>query len=164
MNIVFSGTSSRRAYLWMLPMWWMAPPTASSNAVQPQVKYSFSVRGGTSLSGRRSWMTVLSLAKSTVETSASPGLLLLLCDHGVEAADGVRLQPRHRAAAIQNKNQFRHKKALLRLICALIVAHPKEGLVACGATFMSKEKIPLSAEMLAINLIHRFHIHAQRMV
>ena len=47
-------------------------PTASSNAVQPQVKYSFSVRGGTSLSGRRSWMTVLSLAKSTVETSASP--------------------------------------------------------------------------------------------
>ena len=44
-----------------------------------------------------------------------PGLLLLLFDHGVEAADGVRLQPRHRAAAIQNKNQFRHKKALLRL-------------------------------------------------
>ena len=47
-------------------------PTASSNAVQPQVKYSFSVRGGTSPSGRRSWMTVLSLAKSTVETTASP--------------------------------------------------------------------------------------------
>ena len=30
------------------------------------------VRGGTSQSGRRSWMTVLSLSKSTVETSASP--------------------------------------------------------------------------------------------
>ena len=43
-------------------------------------------------------------------------LLFLPRDHGVEAADGVRLQPRHRAAAIQNKNQFRHKKALLRLI------------------------------------------------
>ena len=42
-------------------------------------------------------------------------LLLLLCEHGVEAADGVRLQPGHRTAAIQNKNQFRHKKALLRL-------------------------------------------------
>ena len=35
-------------------------------------------------------------------------LPLLLCEHGVEAADGVRLQPRHGAAAIQNKNQFRH--------------------------------------------------------
>ena len=43
-------------------------------------------------------------------------LLLLLGKHGVEAADGVRLQPGHRTAAIQNKNQFRHKKALLRLI------------------------------------------------
>ena len=43
-------------------------------------------------------------------------LLFLPRDHGVEAADGVRLQPGHRTAAIQNKNQFRHKKALLRLI------------------------------------------------
>ena len=41
--------------------------------------------------------------------------LLLLGDHGVKAADGVCLQPCHRPAAIQNKNQFRHKKALLRL-------------------------------------------------
>ena len=45
-----------------------------------------------------------------------PRFPLLLFDHGVEAADGVRLQPGHRTAAIQNKNQFRHKKALLRLI------------------------------------------------
>ena len=47
-------------------------------AVQPRVKYSSSVRGGTSLSGRRSWMTVLSLAKSTVETSASPSSFFCL--------------------------------------------------------------------------------------
>ena len=78
MNIVFSGTSSRRAYLWMLPMWWMAPPTASSSAVKPRVKYSFSVMGGTSSSGRRSWMTTLSLSKSTVETSASPASFFCL--------------------------------------------------------------------------------------
>ena len=31
-------------------------------------------------------------------------LLFLPRDHGVEAADGVRLQSRHRTAAIQNKN------------------------------------------------------------
>ena len=48
------------------------PPTASSSAVQPRVKYSFSVMGGTSSSGRRSWMTTLSVSNSTVETSASP--------------------------------------------------------------------------------------------
>ena len=44
-----------------------------------------------------------------------PRFPLLLFDHGVEATDGVRFQPRHRTATIQNKNQFRHKKALLRL-------------------------------------------------
>ena len=35
-------------------------------------------------------------------------LLLLLCKHGVEAADGVRFQPRHRTAAIQNKNPLQN--------------------------------------------------------
>ena len=35
-NRVFSGRSSSRAYLWTLPIWWMAPPTASSSAVQPR--------------------------------------------------------------------------------------------------------------------------------
>ena len=34
------------------------------------------------------------------------GLLLLLFDHGVEAADGVVLQPLHGAAAVQNEYQF----------------------------------------------------------
>ena len=42
-------------------------------------------------------------------------LLLLLFDHGVEAADGVALQPLHGAAAVQNEHQFRqilfHKKS-----------------------------------------------------
>ena len=46
-----------------------------------------------------------------------PRLLLLLFQHGVEAADGVVLQPRHGAAAIQDKYDFReivvHKKSLL---------------------------------------------------
>ena len=43
------------------------------------------------------------------------GLLLLLFDHGVEAADGVALQSLHGAAAVQNEHQFRqillHKKS-----------------------------------------------------
>ena len=56
-------------------MWWMAPPTASSSAVQPQVKYSCSVMGGTLSMGTRSWITTLSLLKSTVDTSASPSSL-----------------------------------------------------------------------------------------
>ena len=34
-------------------------------------------------------------------------LLLLLFDHGVEAANGVALQPLHRAAAVQDEHQFR---------------------------------------------------------
>ena len=42
-------------------------------------------------------------------------LLLLFFDHGVEAADGVALQPLHGAAAVQNEHQFRqilfHKKS-----------------------------------------------------
>ena len=62
-------------------------------------------------------------------------LLFLPRDHGVEAADGVRLQPRHGAAAIQDENQFRHNENPPSFDCALIVAQPKEGLVACGATF-----------------------------
>ena len=45
--------------------------------------------------------------------------LLLLGDHGVEPPNGVRFQPRHRAAAIENKNQFCHGKTLLRLITLL---------------------------------------------
>ena len=43
------------------------------------------------------------------------GLLLLLFDHGVEAADGVAFQPLHGAAAVQDEHQFRqillHKKS-----------------------------------------------------
>ena len=35
------------------------------------------------------------------------GLLLLLFDHGVEAADGVPLQSLHGAAAVQDEHQFR---------------------------------------------------------
>ena len=42
-------------------------------------------------------------------------LLLLLFDHGVEAADGVPLQSLHGAAAVQDEHQFRqillHKKS-----------------------------------------------------
>ena len=53
-NMVLSGTSSLRAYLWMLPIWWIEPPTASNNAVQPRAKYSFSVSLGILESGRRS--------------------------------------------------------------------------------------------------------------
>ena len=64
-------------------------------------------------------------------------LLFLPLDHGVEAADGVRLQPRHGAAAIQDENQFCHNENPHSFDCALIVAQPKEGLVACGATFMT---------------------------
>ena len=60
--------------------------------------------------------------------------LLLLGDHGVEAADGIRLQPRHRAAAIQDKNQFCHNENPPSFDYALIVADWKEGLVACQAT------------------------------
>lgn len=60
---------------------------------------------------------------------------LLLVNHGVEAADGVRLQPRHGAAAIQDKNQFCHNENPPSFVYALIVAQSKEGLVACGATF-----------------------------
>ena len=66
-----------------------------------------------------------------------PRFPLLLFDHGVEAADGVRLQPRHGAAAIQDENQFCHNENPPSFDCALIVAQPKEGLVACGATFMT---------------------------
>ena len=61
---------------------------------------------------------------------------LLLVDHGVEAADGVRLQPRHGAAAIQDKNQFCHNENPPSFVYAVIVAHRKEGLVACWATFI----------------------------
>ena len=61
--------------------------------------------------------------------------LLLPGDHGVEAADGVRLQPRHGAAAVKNKNQFCHKESPPSFDYAAIVVRPKEGLVACGATF-----------------------------
>ena len=43
------------------------------------------------------------------------GLLLLLFDHGVEAADGVTLKPLHGAAAVQDENQLcqivLHKKS-----------------------------------------------------
>ena len=99
-------------------MWWMAPPTASSSAVQAVVD-DRAVVGEKHRGDHR-------FAR----------LLLLLCEHGVEAADGVRFQSRHRAAAIQNKNQFRHKKSPPSFDYAHIVAHPKEGLVACGATFM----------------------------
>ena len=34
-------------------------------------------------------------------------LLLLLCEHGVEAADGVPLQPLHGTATVQDENKFR---------------------------------------------------------
>lgn len=53
------------------------------------------------------------------------GLLLLLFDHGVEAADGVPLQPLHGAAAVQNEHQFRqillHKNP--PMLCCLIYKH-----------------------------------------
>jgi len=116
MNIVFSGTSSRRAYLWMLPMWWMVPPTASSNAVQPQVKYSFSVRGGTSLSGRRSWMTVLSLAKSTVETSASPASLFCCASMELKPPMVSDSSPDMEPLRSRIKTSSVIRKSLLRLI------------------------------------------------
>ena len=41
-------------------------------------------------------------------------LLFLLPQHAVETADGVLLQTTHRAAAIQDKNQFSHVKILLK--------------------------------------------------
>ena len=63
-------------------------------------------------------------------------LLFLLCDHGVEAADGVLFQPRHGAAAVQNENQFCHRKNPPSFDYALMVVRPKEGLVACQATFI----------------------------
>ena len=55
--------------------------------------------------------------------------LLLLFDHGVEAADGVALQSAHGAAAIQNKNQFCHYKNP-PLFYETSIAQTKEGLVA----------------------------------
>ena len=112
----------------------MAPPTASSSAVQPRVKYSFSVMGGTFAERQ----AVVDDRALVVEQHGGDQrlarFLLLLGDHGVEAADGVRLQPRHRAAAIQNKNQFCHNENPPSFDYALIVAQLKEGLVACQAT------------------------------
>ena len=54
---------------------------------------------------------------------------LLLFNHGVEAADGVALQPAHGSAPVQDKNQFCHNENP-PLFCALIIARSKEGLVA----------------------------------
>ena len=61
-------------------------------------------------------------------------LLFLFRDHGVEAADGVPLQPAHGAAAVQDENQFCHRKNPPSFDYAPMVACPKEGLVACQAT------------------------------
>ena len=75
-NRVRSGTSSGRAYRWTFPMWWIAPPMASSSAVDPPTEYSASVRGLTSFTSARSWRTSLWSLKRTVETRASPSPFL----------------------------------------------------------------------------------------
>ena len=118
-------------------MWWMAPPTASSSAVQPRVKYSFFRHGRHLGKGQTVVDDHALIVKQHGGDQGLARLLLLPRDHGVEAADGVRLQPRHGAAAVQDENQFCHNENPPSFDCALIVAQPKEGLVACGATFMT---------------------------
>ena len=55
--------------------------------------------------------------------------LLLLFNHGVKTTDGVLLQPAHRAAPVQDKNQFCHSENP-PLFCAFSIAQTKESLVA----------------------------------
>ena len=55
------------------------------------------------------------------------GLLFLLFDHGVEAADGVLFQSAHGAAAVKDEDQFRqilfHDKNLLYYaVCFVLTA------------------------------------------
>ena len=55
------------------------------------------------------------------------GFLFLLFDHGVEAADGVPLQPLHGAAAVQDENKFRqilfHNKSPYAVLFGLQVQY-----------------------------------------
>lgn len=71
-NIVCAGTSSGRAYLWMFPIWWIAPPIASRSAVHPHTVYSLLVIFGTSRRRILSWRTSVASAKRMEETYVSP--------------------------------------------------------------------------------------------
>ena len=80
-------------------------------------------------------MTVLSLAKSTVETSASPASRFCFSI--------MELKPPMVSVSSPDMEPLRSRMKTNSVIktppsfdCALIVAQPKEGLVACGATFM----------------------------
>ena len=102
----------------------------------PRVKYSFSVMGGTSPSGRRSWMTVLSLSKSIVETYASPASFFcfaimelkppMVSDSSPDI-EPLRSKIKTNSVIMRNPPSFDY---------ACIVAKRKEGLVACQATII----------------------------
>ena len=99
-------------------MWWMALPTASSRAVQPHT-IVLPFRDGPDL-------TYLGpVIEENGGDKSLARLLFLLFYHGVEAADGVPLQPLHGAAAVQDEHQFRQillQKSPL-MLCCLVYKH-----------------------------------------
>ena len=86
-------------------------------------------------------MTVLSLAKSTVETSVSPASRFCFSI--------MELKPPMVSDSSPDIEPLRSKIKTNSVIksppsfdYAPIVAHPKEGLVACGATFIGFSDVP----------------------
>ena len=90
--------------------------------------------GGTFSSGSRSNDGAVAVKQDRGDKRLAR-FLLLLGDHGVEPPNGVRFQPRHRAAAIENKNQFCHYEYPPVFVCVLIIPNTKEDLVAWKATY-----------------------------